>query len=606
MAPTGGKLAQGELLAIAQKNLHCALQPIVDARTGVVNGLEALLRGHGAMGYATPVDLLDAFAAAGEIVALEEVLHGKALAAFGARAPGGIAGGVRLFLNLDARAPAEHDAAILDRSLQLIAAAGLAPSSLCVELSERDERLVASELADRLRRMKDVGVRFAAADFGQSRSEIRLLFDGLLDFIKIDKYFIQGVARNERQKIVLAGLCRLAHLLGVRVVAEGVETRDDLVACRDLGCDLVQGWFIAPPDAGAARLPSAYPHVPASALQTQQVRTRDAPQGGLIGAAMRILPAVPDTARMDAVFEYFLAHPDADLCVVVDPAGEPRGVVTHSALRPFAYNRYGRDLLNRQIGRISLSHLLSPCPCVDIERTSADVLDVFLAHPGARAIIVTQSGRYVGLLMADALVSMANERYLAEALDRNPLTRLPGNSMVAAQITAARAPGEARRSDRHICYFDFDHFKPFNDLKGFRQGDRAIVLFAEVMQRRLSSRSDAFFGHLGGDDFVGVFSGGEAETLRRLLAETLEEFSDTVAGLYSADERSRGWIEAADRFGVRRRFPLLRCSVAVLEIPAGEADVSPAAVEATLVELKAQAKAGAAGLAWGRISGPTV
>ncbi|HSZ52835.1 MAG TPA: diguanylate cyclase [Caulobacteraceae bacterium] len=158
----------------------------------------------------------------------------------------------------------------------------------------------------------------------------------------------------------------------------------------------------------------------------------------------------------------------------------------------------------------------------------------------------------MGLLTADALLAMVNERRLTEALNRNPLTRLPGNTAVASRISEIVAQGCAPQPVRHICYFDFDHFKPFNDCKGFRLGDRVIVLFAEAMQRHLGALPGSFVGHLGGDDFVCTLSDQDSDGLRRLLRNLLFEFSDTVAGLYDEEERVRGWIESEGGAGGRR------------------------------------------------------
>jgi diguanylate cyclase (GGDEF)-like protein len=601
--PTGAtRLRPGDgacsgLLRLAEGVLHCAFQPIVDVHNGVVYGVEALMRGHEQLGYADPIELLDRYVEAGAVLALEDLLHRIAIESF---AEGSTSEGVRLFLNIDGRALLDPSRNLLEQTIDLLASRGLPPSQICIELSERSERFTEADVETRLQRLRSRGVRFAADDFGLGHSELKLLYDGAVDFVKIDKYFVHGVGGSERQKIFLSSVCRLAHMLGVRVIAEGVETEEDLEVCRDLGCDLVQGWFVARPQPDMRSIPSAYAHIAETGLNPQRPR-RQAGRDGAIAAAMAATPPVTDTDPIEAVFEHFRSYPEMEHCAVVDEAKGPVGLISQLSLRPFAYNRYGRDLLRNEGQQRSLARFIRPCPSVDVTRTAGEVLDLFMAHPGARGVIVTEAGQYAGLLTAEALLAMANERRLSEALDRNPLTRLPGNAAVAARISELLAEGGARRRARHICYFDFDHFKPFNDCKGFRQGDRAIVLFAEAIQRRLSGFPESFLGHLGGDDFVWILIDQDEDGVRRVLREVLDEFSGTVAGLYAEPERARGWIEAFDRFGTFRRFPLLRCSVAVLELPPGSDSPAPIAVDGAFARLKAAAKASPFGVAWERI-----
>ena len=102
------------------------------------------------------------------------------------------------------------------------------------------------------------------------------------------------------------------------------------------------------------------------------------------------------------------------------------------------------------------------------------------------------------------------------ARDQNPLTKLPGNNSIGDHISASL---EAQHPGRHtFVYFDFNDFKPFNDHYGFRQGDRAILLFAEIMQRNLPG---TFIGHIGGDDFFAAFEGKSLIDVQAIVATIL-------------------------------------------------------------------------------------
>jgi EAL domain-containing protein (putative c-di-GMP-specific phosphodiesterase class I) len=77
-------------------------------------------------------------------------------------------------------------------------------------------------------------------------------------YVKIDGHFIRGIAESHRKRLFVGTITKLAHELGSCVVAEGVETEADFLHCRDAGCDLVQGYFVARPTTDVTDLPTAY------------------------------------------------------------------------------------------------------------------------------------------------------------------------------------------------------------------------------------------------------------------------------------------------------------------------------------------------------------
>lgn len=246
-------------MGAARRSLFCVLQPIVEASSGETLGTEALVRGHEVLGFRTPYDLLDEAARIGHLAALEELLLANALKAF---ARSRIAArGATLFLNIDGRALVDARAGLIETAAELFSRAALSRSSLCLEMSERLGRFAAPNLQGRIERLRAAGVGFAADDFGRGHSELKLLFDSTLDFIKVDRYFVTDIATTERKRSFLRGVCALASSLGVKVIAQGVQDGADLQVCRELGCDYVQGWFIARPEADPNQILDTYPQV---------------------------------------------------------------------------------------------------------------------------------------------------------------------------------------------------------------------------------------------------------------------------------------------------------------------------------------------------------
>jgi EAL domain-containing protein (putative c-di-GMP-specific phosphodiesterase class I) len=98
-----------------------------------------------------------------------------------------------------------------------------------------------------VRSLKDLGVRIAVDDFGTGFSSLRYLRDFPVDVLKIDKSFIDDIARDPRQRALVEGIVRMADTLGLQVIAEGVEEQAQRDALAAMGCGFGQGFLFARP-----------------------------------------------------------------------------------------------------------------------------------------------------------------------------------------------------------------------------------------------------------------------------------------------------------------------------------------------------------------------
>src|SRR5262249_34631955 len=124
-----------------------------------------------------------------------------------------------------------------------------------------------------------------------------------------------------------------------------------------------------------------------------------------------------------------------------------------------------------------------------------------------------------------------------------------------------------------LIYFDFDHFKPFNDKFGFRQGDRALILFSEMLSKAFIGEQH-FVGHIGGDDFFCGARDVPFEQLRQRVGVLVEKFRQDIESFYDAEARANGGIVAPDRDGVTRKFPLIRVSAVAVDLWPGRPTTS--------------------------------
>lgn len=142
----------------------------------------------------------------------------------------------------------------------------------------------------------------------------------------------------------------------------------------------------------------------------------------------------------------------------------------------------------------------------------------------------------------------------------NPLTGLPGNNLIAAELT--RRITEA--DPWSLLYIDFDNFKAYNDRYGFFSGDVAISRLAAVLRDILTSLPPgSFLGHIGGDDFVIATTAPDTSAT---CDDIISQFEACLPQLHPQDDQSLGHYTAEDRSGTSRQFPLLAISVGVVPV----------------------------------------
>ncbi len=232
--------ATREALARGAVELH--FQPTVELRTGRVVGVEALARlrtGDGEL--ILPAEFLPELAAGGLLGELTTQVVGLALA----QARRWIDEGSMVPVSVNASADALGELAVTVR--HGLAAHGVPASCLCIELAE--DALVADRgvVLDVLSGLRELGVRVSIDDYGTGYSTLGYLRELPLDELKIDRSFVRGMADDPRGRTIVEATVALAHGLGLELVAEGVETREDADAARAAGCDLAQGWYVGRP-----------------------------------------------------------------------------------------------------------------------------------------------------------------------------------------------------------------------------------------------------------------------------------------------------------------------------------------------------------------------
>ncbi|MDA7817626.1 GGDEF domain-containing protein [Sulfurimonas sp.] len=535
--------------------LDIAFQPILNIQNGDIFAVEALLRNNQEIGFASIFSVFDEAYKENLLYSFDIELRKKAFEKFTHIKN---FSKIKLFYNLDNRL-LEMPNFTNGNTNKLLEDIGISRDNICFEISERHEITSNCNMQELLKHYNDEDFCIAIDDFGVGYSGYKLLYDTKPNIIKIDRFFLTGIEKDAKKKVMVRNITHLAIQLGIKVVAEGVQSKAELLTCRDIGCHLVQGYLIQRPTLNTEDILDNYPHIQELIKNDKRISNSNSN----IDIYIDKTESLTIDSKMTLVIDYFKKYSQSTLLPIVDSNNRPIGILQEEKIKEFLYSAYGKSLLlNDTTKNSKLKNLIQACGIADIHTDISTIIELFSNNPDSPGIIITNNNKYYGFLSARAIISIMNEQNLLYAKEQNPLTKLPGNTMIEKYINTVSSSNDSYI----LCYFDLDNFKAFNDAYGFRNGDRVIQLFADIMRKNL--HNDIFKGHIGGDDFFcGIkINDNDDMPYKDKICEIINKFIDDVKDVYSKSDKDRGYILAKDRDDVEKRFPLLTVSASILVI----------------------------------------
>jgi diguanylate cyclase (GGDEF)-like protein len=246
-ASAENKLALVEFLrhALEQQQLRIVYQPKFDVRSGLMFGVEALLRWHHPQrGLISPLEFIPLAEESGAIVAIGRWVLQTACAQSAAWQQAGLP---PLVMSVNVSPRQFDDPHLLQDVAGALSAAALAPRLLELEVTESLIMRDMTGAVDKMARLKAMGLLLSIDDFGTGYSSLSALKSFPITTLKIDKSFVHELASNVDDQAIARAIIALAHQLHLRVIAEGVETTAQFEFLRDNGCDEVQGYLFGKP-----------------------------------------------------------------------------------------------------------------------------------------------------------------------------------------------------------------------------------------------------------------------------------------------------------------------------------------------------------------------
>ncbi len=500
-----------------------AFQPIVNCLNGDVTAYEALLRNYRECGYDAIFDIFDDAYSSKVLYHLELGLREKAVEKFT-----GIPdyNEKALFYNIDNRVLEMSDYSPGNTS-NILNRYGLRKSNFYFELSERYEiNLMYTRTKAMLEQYKKQHYKIVLDDYGSGYSGFQMLYLSEPDVIKIDRFFIESIDKDIQKKFFTEQIVNMAHIMGTRVVAEGVETIGEINVCRDIGCDLLQGYKVEKPQVDLKVLKENYYH---NIYHEGMLKKRDSDSvSEFVEKRLKTREYLRYDCSAEDVISFFNKNREISILPIVNFMDQPVGVILENNIKEYLYTGNGYYLFLNKFRSDGIDLFLSRVPVIEMSTSIEKMLGIAVTKNRVEGVIITGNGKYIGIIDPFNLLKIINERKIIHEKDQNPLTRLPGIFEVNRHLEDLYRGGKEKKQ---MIILELENFTDFNRTHGFRLGDRLIVLLSEIIKKNINPAGN-FIGHYGGDNFF-VIPGTEIPgiTRKKLIDAVRREFSESFNAL---------------------------------------------------------------------------
>ena len=562
---------------IDERKITANFQPIVDLHHGTVLAWEVLSRGPES--FASPSEIFAVAESLGLLPDLEELCRDVALQTI-ALFPSSLRSR-SFFLNVSPNALGEQSLFGGDMHAE-IASLGLDQRNFVIEITERESIVDYAAFERQIRYYVERGFRIALDDLGAGHSGLVTLVTCSPHFMKLDLTLSRDIHRHAYKQQLVKSLVAFAASVDAALIAEGVESWEELEALARLGLRYAQGYLFARP----ARMPPE----PAAETRLQLRRLmrkfdyRESDLNETVGPLAVPCATIREKERRgEDVDRIFRRQPSLDHLTIVRDE-RPVGLIT----RQHYYNKTGGPVGYHLYQWQPAEQLARQTPlivneAIDVTALARQAMARPLDELYDPVVVVDSAGGLLGTVTIRQLLMRSTALEVQSAQGASPLTGLPGNRSIESWILQA-----FEQCNAHVLYADLDRFKEYNDCYGFLRGDELIRCLARVLSRALPTLStEAKLGHIGGDDFVIV----SPDVVERDSVESLcHQFDLAKIDLFDSGDLARGCFRAKDRGGKEVEIPLVTLSVAVVPCGAVRSAEHPGALAQLAASLKRKVK----------------
>lgn len=476
-------------------------QPIVNLERSTICAYEALTRTLPGSAFANPSVLFDAAEACGMLWDLEMVTRRQAL-----RQAADWPSGVLLFLNCTPQVIAD-DRFSDTLMAELKQTPGLSPHRIVLEVTERSENQHVEGLHRQTLRLQQHGFQLAIDDVGAGTSGLNRIMLLRPQWLKLDRELVEGIDLDPVKTNLVRFLAHFARLSGVTMIGEGIEREGELEQLIRLGVHCAQGYLIGRPGTHDQEIPE--PLNDRIRSEWKMVRASHSTRERTDQLARLVRPAhtAEGMRTVAEVATELLAQP-AVRGVVVTDGGYYSGWCSRDRICRAMDEAEGQAPLARLAGKSARTLHLG----MSID-DALEVASSLRAGGFDQPLVLTESGRVVGLVDLPELLRAAAQACRAVQQRVAPLTGLPGRVRCEQHIDEAIAA--SKRVD--VAFIDLRGLSDYNTVFGFDLGDELIRQLVEVVDRVVQDQvgpgGESFLGHLGDDRLMLALPPGEIDVI---------------------------------------------------------------------------------------------
>ncbi|MCG8316245.1 MAG: GGDEF domain-containing protein [Pseudomonadales bacterium] len=533
---------------ITKRLLTPVFQVIVDTEESTIFGYEALIRGPADSPLHSPYNLFRVAHKVGRLSELELLCREISIDAY---ADLNLKGKICLNISpmsLMSESPIEQ-CAMEHSTLDLVTRRGIPAKNVVIEISELYPVEDLALFRKATLHYRSMGFEIAIDDLGSGYAGLKVWSELKPDYVKIDRHFISNIDQDRVKKEFVRSIKSISDHINCRVIAEGVETSEELNSVSDLNIHLAQGYLIEKP---VPNPPKEFLHSISETLrktpitaQRNQKTVHSLAQGATV---LNKDISLEETAEIFSHKPHIHTLP---VCIMEHPLG----VVSRHRVQEIISARYSRELH----GKKPIYQFLNPNSIIIEKECSLNHVSQLITentnYDLSQDFIITDKGKYLGVGNPRELLKRITEQQLKSARYANPLTQLPGNVPIYEHMDLLLSEGE----EFWVAYLDLNHFKPYNDVYGYSRGDEVIQCVARIAASQTHKDQD-FLGHIGGDDFVIIFT---RNSWKQRCETILKLFSEEVSNFYNLRDLNAGGFWSEDRNGKACFFSMLTLAIGV-------------------------------------------
>jgi len=539
---------------IEEKDIESYYQPIVKLDRGDIIGYEALSRGPQRSILRSPLDLLQAAEKNDMVWELELLFRSLAI-----ERASGLSDNQFLFLNVDPNIIRDPK---FEKGLtrEYLDRFGISPDKIIFEITERTAIEDYDTFREILSYYTDQGYKIAIDDAGAGYSGMNTIVETKPHFVKIDMNIVRDIHEDSFKQAIVKSFVQLGNNTNIKIIAEGIETKEELRTLIRLGVYAGQGYYFQKPAAKLLSLPEET--IVSLTRYHQQIENNGNYSSNyhFIGPIAEMTQPVGPKTKGHALVKVFSDIHIEGVCVTRD--GFVDGLITRQSFFQTLASQYGHALyMNRPVSLIVDERPL----VVDYYTAINKVAEQAMARNNNQiydSIVVTQGDKFYGLVSVKNLLQYAIQLERDHAKESNPLTGLPGNMIINRVLNDIIT----YKNNCVTLYFDLDNFKAYNDVYGFDNGDKIIKTTAQIIQEKIKNREsiNSFVGHIGGDDFVAVIETTDMVKIQEIIEDIIYTFDSKIIEYYNEEDRYHGYIRTEDRFGETKHYDITTLSIAGL------------------------------------------